>query len=434
MNLSRHLPVFSWAVAARILPIIYGIALLLAVMPSLAPEEFGRYSIVFSMFLVIILLNKSLVLNPMIRFAAEPGQFGRMIRAGFVLNCIIYIIIGIGVWVLSPIAAGMYRIETADIRIVPALLAVFLLRDFCYCLQQTIFRTRTIFFIDAVYYIGSAGGFVFLLMTDSLSTAKQALEVNLIAGIASSIVAMALGFGGARLLGGFEVASMRKIVHYGYYTVGIGLANALIYEADKQVIGIIYTPVEVGIYSGAKIVWKVFSSVNQAVGMLILPYASRLAATKNTHELKALLEKAVAYCWFGLAGLAVVCGIAASQVYSFFLGDVYNASIPLLLIMLVAAPFEGVFNVAGSILYGIGEARKVAKVSLGVLAVLVFALFPGAYLFGGPGAASAMALALIISGLWMFRTAAKELDSGFKPTLTRLAGNVKSIFQKIRSL
>ncbi len=427
MNLVRHLKPFSWALASRILPLLYGLSLILIIIPHLSSiSEFGRYSLVFQIFTLIALLNKSLILNPMVRFASDPDDYDRMVRSGLHLSLLFYIICSIVVWLVSPIAAAMLRIEVGDLRFVNLLMIAFFFRDFGFFIQQIRYRTARLFIIEATYFIGSAGGFICLILSRNNLTAREVLCVNAVMAAASSLLALRFGFGGTRVFGRFNAPAVSKIVKYGLYTLPIGLANSFMNSADTLVLGIIFNPAVVGVYNGAKQVYRIFSAITQAVGILVLPYASRLSASNRKGEIKALFEKTIPYTWIGLAGVAVIGWLSAGRLYA-FLGNDYSESAALLAIMLFAAPFEGIFYVASNILYGIGKAGKVALVSTGSLVLLVALLIPGAYLLGVKGAAGALSLSLIITGVWMFMLSGKVLETGLKPSLRRLMSNLRTM-------
>ena len=212
-----------------------------------------------------------------------------------------------------------------------------------------------------------------------------------------------------------------------FETLGIGLSNSFIYGVDVWLIGVIYTPTEVGIYNGAKAVWRVLSSVNQAVGLLVLPFTAKLKSENNLVRLRELYEKVIAYSWIGLVVAATVGIIFAERFYSIFLGGRYMGSVIILQIMLLGAPFEGLFNVAGNILYGLGKAREVAKVSLQGVFILLLVLFPAVYFFEGIGASAVLSSTLLYIGLNIFRKVSVELDTNLKSIASRFSRNMRSL-------
>ncbi|MCF7811682.1 polysaccharide biosynthesis C-terminal domain-containing protein, partial [bacterium] len=122
--------------------------------------------------------------------------------------------------------------------------------------------------------------------------------------------------------------------------------------------------------------------------------------------------------------VCAITGMLFSKTIYNFLGAEYSASAAILVIILIAAPFEALFYVSGNILYGAGEARKVAKVSVVSLVILLLFLIPGAYYLGIKGAALALSSGLIITGCWMWRISAHHLNSDLKQALQRLRKNL----------
>ncbi|MDP8237848.1 MAG: oligosaccharide flippase family protein [Candidatus Hatepunaea meridiana] len=432
MNLTRHLGLFTWAMAAKTLPLIYGLGFLLLVVPAFPVEEHGCFAIVFSVFTYVALLNKFLVLNPMLRFAADTNQFNCIIRSGFQLSIVFYIAGGLLIWILTPVGAQIFRINTSDLLLAVPLLAAFFFRDLGFFVQQTLYRTAKIFFIETVYFIGSVVGFFYLVFHLVDFGARELLLAHIIAASASSLLSIMLGFGGAKLIGRIDIEAIKKLFNYGLLTLPIGFANIVIYGADVLILGAIYTPAVVGVYNGAKKVYQVISNITQAVGILVLPYASRLSSSGRKDELKALFEKTTVYIWIGLFGISIIGWLFADVLYS-FLGEAYIGSALLLSIMLFAAPFEGIFYTAGNILYGIGEAKRVAKVSTYGMIILMIILLPSVYFFDGVGAAGALCVGLIVLGGGMFRVCGNYVDSGLMASIHRLRKNIGNLLQTGRN-
>ncbi|MBM3329753.1 MAG: hypothetical protein FJY67_09840 [Calditrichaeota bacterium] len=419
MNLTLHLGRFSWAVATRLLPLVNGLAFILFVIPALPVEEFGRYSIIFAIASQVIFVNKTLILNPMIKFASEPGRHEAMARTGFGLNALFYLAAGLLLILVAPLLGGMLKVERSDIYLAAAFLPLFFLRDWSFCVHQTLYRMKHLFLLDAIYYLGSAGGYFYLRQTNAMQSALDPLLVNFIAALASSLAVVPLG-GLTNLLRRIAWGEAKELLRYGVLTLGIGLSSSLVYGADLLLLGAIYNPAIVGVYGGAKNIYRVVSALTAAMGVLVMPYASRLAATGNRAELGALFEKATAYVVIGLGGFAMLMMLAAEPFFRLFMGASYLEAAPLLRIMMLAAPFEGLFNVTGTILYGIGAAGAVAAVSGVSLMVMAILLPAGVYFYAGYGAAIALAATLATAGLLMFRRGRQEFDSPVSAIVRRL--------------
>jgi len=427
MNLVHHLGRFSWAVAARTLPLVNGFLLILFVIPALPVAEFGKYSIIFAIAMQIIFVNKSLVLNPMIKFAAEPGRLETMARTGFWLNGILYLCAGLIIWSLSPLLSKILQVQTRDILLAIAFLPLFFIRDWSFCVQQTLYRMRRLFLLDAVYFLGSSAGYIYLWHTNRITQAADILYINFLAALVSSLVALITGSGVKTIFMSVKWRDIKQILQYGYWTLKIGLFSSLLSGADSLILGAIYNPAIVGVYSGAKKVYQVVSAFTAAIGVLVMPYASRLASDGRVPEVRALYEKAVGYTTVGLVSFALFMGLAADYFFAIFMGQNYQGSAPLLRLMMLGAPFEGLFVTAGTLLYGIGAANAAAVVSGYGLLILCILLPLGAYFGAGFGAAGAVGLTLAIAGIWMFRRASTIIDSSLGAIAARISIAVKTL-------
>lgn len=424
MNLAEHFGRFSWAMAAKALPMVYGLVMVGVLIPILPVDEHGHYAIIFNLFLFITFLNKSLVLNPMIRFAAIPGRFNISIRSGFYLTLLLYTFIAVLIWFTAPVSASMLRVTVIEIRYVPILMAAILMREFGFCVQQTLYRTRNIFLMESLYFLGSAGGFMLLGFTGRLTTALTALQVNLVAASASSIAALMLGFNGANLWGRINFPDIKRQLRYGLITLWIGLAGSLGFGADVLLLAGFYTPREVAVYNGAKAVYRLFSAVTQAVGMLVMPFASRLASQDRIGELRNLYEKTIGYIAVGFAAMVAGGWLVTDLIYKLILGGAYIDSAPIFRLLIFAAPFEGIYLITGNILYGIGAASTVALVSGIGVAVWLAAAIPGIYIAGVMGGTAGLVLAMVVLGMVSLRIASSRFKTGTKPIIRRLIQNV----------
>jgi len=426
LNLAKHLGAFSWAVAAKLLPVVYGVTLVLVVAKAIPVAEYGRYGVVFALFTYVVMLNKALVLNPMIKFGADPERFAGAMRAGLWLNVFFFMLFGTIIWFAASPIAQLLKVTVSDVRLVVWLLAVWLIRDYAYCLQQTIFRTGKIFVIEALFYLSATAGFIYLWLDGRLVSAHSVLLVIIIAGALSSAVSIWLGSGGINLFAKVLWSDVKQLLRYGVDTLGIGFSSAMLYNADIWIIANVYELSDAGIYNMAKQVWRQLSAVNQATGMLILPYAAKLEATKRYDDRNSLFEKSVAYIFIGLALAAITGGALSVPFFAWFKDGAYAGSAFLLAIMLLGTPFEGVYNSAGSILYGIGNARSVSAISLLGLGIFIGVLLPLANIYGSTGAAVALAVSLIAMGVVMFLDASRRLGSGMGAVAKRLGTNIRT--------
>lgn len=358
----------------------------------------------------------------MIKYASPNNDFSRYVRTGIFLSAMLYIIIGVAVWLSAPLSAKILRISIQEIRFVPLLMLAIFFREVGFSIQQIRLRTKRLFFLETLYYIGSSIGLIFLYASGNLTSAQTALKVNIIAAGCASVLALLFGFDEARLIRILRIKELVDLLQYGWRTLGIGLSALLINGMDILLIGAIYTPIEVAIYTGAKKVYQMISAITQAASLIIMPYASRLAAEMKKLELRAAYEKAIGYFCSGIIPILLVGWAMAGIVYPRLLEGEYKDSTPIFRFMLLGAPFEIIFTLAGNFLYGVGAVGVVAKISLsglGLWAILAYVLIK-MLAFGGLGAAGALVGVMIFTGIAMHIKAADKFETNFLLIFRRL--------------
>ena len=350
-----------------------------------------------------------------------------MVRAGFQLTIAYYAAFSAIIWITAPLFAQILRVETSDIRFVPLLLCAIIMREFGFCVQQTRYKTLRLFVLEAVYFLGSAGGFVYLKFIGELNTAQSALNANFAAALISSVVAVAFGAGGVKLLRKILFEDIRQLFNYGLLTLGIGFSTFLINGMDVLLIAVIYTPLEVALYNAAKVVYRIISAFPQAVSLIAMPYASKLAAEKRQPELTEAYEKVIGYITVVLIGVVTAGLLFADSMYALMLGVRYAGSAFILCVMLLGAPFDAWFTTAGNFLYGAGFAKPVAWVSALALAIWTAVSIPGVYMFGGTGVAGGLALSMLAAGTVMHFIAMKKFNTDTNRILRRLWNTASQI-------
>lgn len=430
----RHIGTLSWAAAAKAPVFLYGFVVVVVIIPNLPQAEFGIYSLVFQLFIILSLLVKFLVLHPMIKFASPSRDFSKYVRAGTFLSAALYAFFGIIVWITAPISAEILRITAQEIRFVPLLMAAIFMREIGFSIQQVRLRTKHIFFLEMVYYVGSSFGLVLLLVFSKLNSAQSALIINIIAAGFASILALAFGFDEARLWRKVRWREITVLLRYGWQTLGIGLSAFLINGMDILVLGAIYTPIEVAIYTGAKKVYQMVSALAQAASLIIMPYASRLASEMRKAELRVAYEKVIGYFCAASLLIVFVGWTVAGMVYPHLLHGEYTGSTPIFRLMLLGAPFEIIFTLAGNFLYGMGAVGVVAGISmvgLGVWLLLAFLLIK-IFAFGGLGAAGALVSVMIFNGILMHLNAVRILDTNWSKIIQRLGRTGMTFISALR--
>jgi len=398
-------------------------------MPKLSLSDFGRYTLIFAIATQILLFTKNLILNPMIKFAAEPGRFDATCNVGFWLAGGLQLAIFGVLSLLAPVGERIFRLEPLDLVIAGAIPLVFWIRDWGFCAQQAAYRTAKLFIIEAVYWVGTMAGFIWFRFQGN-GQIGQVFVIVFACAILSSLASILLWPLSGRFSFRIDRDSLRQLLNYGVTTVGLGLSSALLAGADLIVLGAIYNSEIVGIYGGAKRVYTVVSAMISTVGLLVIPYASRLAAEGRQEEIRSLFEKTVAYLAVGMAGVVGIGWLLATPFYHYVMPASYGDSVPLFRLLLLAAPFEGLFYLTTAILYGIGAASVTLVTSTMALGLLVVVLPTLAYFFGSTGAAVAQVSVTAFVGILMTWRAGQNVQGEWLSTVKRIPTALQSIMSR----
>ena len=98
-------------------------------------------------------------------------------------------------------------------------------------------------------------------------------------------------------------------------------------------------------------------------------------------------------------------------------------------LLVLSAPFEGLYIIAGNILYGTGAAGPVAIISIIALGVWLVVALPGLYLFAGMGAAVGFVAAMVMAGIAQHILSAKRLDTSAKEVVRRFVRNFSVVLR-----
>lgn len=410
------------------LPLGYGAVIVLLVMPAVPPPEFGKFNLVFGVFSFIAVFNRAVILSPMLRRASAPGDFGTAARAGLALSAGFNLAAAAVVVGMAPWAAQVLRLSPAESRLAAVLAAAFFFRDYIFHLLQTRYQTGRIFAVEAVFYVGAGSLTAAGAHLGGLTSGADLIGAVAAAATLSSLTGLALGPVGEIARARFSLGAAAEIARYGRRTLSAGIAGGFLQSADVLAIGAVFTPAEVAVYSGAKWVYRAVSALAQAGAMLVTPYAARLRAEGRVAELRELVEKSTAYVTTGLAVFAGLLAAGAGVFYRLPPLEAYTSSAPVLRLLAVAAPAEGLFQCAGGILYGMGAAGWVVGASVGTLATSAAALSAFTLWWGPLGTAAAVVLTMYLGAGLAAAGVCRTTGATPGSIAARLANNLRRPF------
>jgi O-antigen/teichoic acid export membrane protein len=395
LEFGKHIGKGLWAFADKALPVVYGLGFVVLVIRTLAPEEYGLYVLVQTIFLILFTFAYSIALQPMLKFVAEGKHAERYITAGSLLYTLFFGVASLTLWLLQKPLAALLNAErlVEVIFYVPLLVAASLVRNIVVIVLQAHFQIRRIFLIDAMHFLGSLILLAAVTVIGKLTTAEQVLQINVFTFFLSSLLALMLG----RTLVRVSTADIGRVTaaiwDFGKYTFASNAGYTLATQADTFVLSWYSGPIVVATYNAAKVFYRGFDIVTQVIHTFVIPASAKFTAENNRGELQAMFEKAVLFTTIVLVPCSIAIIILAPTVMHLFYGTKYDEAIGVLQILAVALLAVPWLATIAGIMVGIGTVRMLFYAILIYLtiSILVLVLFIPRWNIHGA------ALALVVS-------------------------------------
>lgn len=387
--------------AANVTLMVTGYIIAVVLGRSLGPAVYGVYGIIFSLLQGVELISRFGVPQGLSKLIAEqPARSHRLEGTGITLTAIVYSIIFVVFWALSPALAAIFDVAdgTRLFRIAAIDIPFFGL----YFVMSGILGGRREFRAQAVgicvYGLTKAAGIVILLLV-GLSVAG-ALVVNAIGSI------VALGYVSYRVgrrsfvpTLRFQGTILRLAVLIGVFTVG---AQGLL-GVDLWSLGAVGTQVSAdvkGIYVAARSVARLPNILAWAMMAVLVPSVARAAWMADPNAVRAHVEGSARFLTLTLLPACAVIAVNAGGLLGLIFSEPYREGAPLLgLLVFGHGLFYTVMLIGCSILIAAGHTAAAVRMMMLVLpgaVVLNLVLIRAA---GATGAALAALIAAAVGAI-----------------------------------
>jgi O-antigen/teichoic acid export membrane protein len=403
----------TWALAEKALVPLYGAAVVVMAIRILPRQEIAVYGILQSMFLLLQMASMTLVFRPMVKYVAERRGEASVTATATALGLAVMVGPALLLFVSSPIWGEIFHSESlaASMWVLVPLAVVTVPRTATVELLKAQYQTRGMFFLSAVYWLGSLAGLVGLALSGRLSSAIDILLVNCAAGVLSAVVA------GRYLLpllsrGCFTRPELLRLLQFGRFSFSTGVGNYLLSEADLWVVGLMLGPQMLGLYTAARIIIRRAYGVGaQFLETIVLPKTSHLASRGRLKEVAVLYEKVVCFYSMLLVPTSILLLVFARQFLDLIYGGRHlEATLPLQLLVAggLTWPLRGV---GASLLHGMGRPRDVLSRVLLVLPIHWALTLGGVQWLGLIGAPLAVAFSRALLAWLLTRRVASLIET-----------------------
>ena len=153
------------------------------------------------------------------------------------------------------------------------------------------------------------------------------------------------------------------------WLLAIELSNLAVYASGRIVLGAFRTPTAVGLYEGPVRAHNLFYAIGGALAVPTVPTASRYAAQHDERRLTQLAVRGSRYTLALFVPLCVTLMVLAEPIITVWLGERYAGGATALTIIVAYWLLFGALAVTPGFLVGVGRAREVAQVMIGVAVV-----------------------------------------------------------------
>lgn len=394
MRFGKHIGKGLWAFADKALPAIYGIGFILLVIRVLPENEYGAFVVVQSIYMIVSALGSSLALQPLTKFGAETKENGEYIVAALSIltaffasvSALLFLGGGTLISMLLPSDGGMV---VSLLGYVPLLLFSGLFRNFAVALLQTSYAVARIFWIDAVYFLGTLGLIAWAGLAGRFSTASELLLLITLGQLLSTILAAALSWRALSVRKAFSAAAFRQMWHFGKYSFGGSSVYTLFSQMDIFFISSYVGVAGVAVYSAAKIFTRIFDMVSQVAQMFLIPYASKAYRDGALESMRITAEKAICFSTILLLPVFLVMIFLPGPVMHLLYNGKYDHGTLVVQIFGVLALVIPWNVVLANYIVGIGKAKETFYYALVFLLAGAVSLYALTGRFGVAGAAAA---------------------------------------------
>ncbi len=300
MQFGKHIGKGLWAFADKALPALYGIGFILLVIRVLPEGEYGAFVVVQSLYMIIAALGSSLALQPLTKFGAETKENGAYIVAGLGMITAFFAAASLLTTAGRPFLVSLVSPHDEGkvaslLRYMPLLLFSGLYRTFAVSLLQTTYAVARIFWIDAVYFLGTLGLIAGMGILGRFTTASDLVLLIIAGQTASTLLAMVLSRKEMSVRMAFSKQALSQMWHFGKYTFGGSSIYSVFSQMDIFFISSFVGVAGVAVYSASKIFTRIFDMVAQVAQMFLIPFSSKAYKDGALEKMRITAEKAICF-------------------------------------------------------------------------------------------------------------------------------------------
>jgi O-antigen/teichoic acid export membrane protein len=406
VEFGKHIGKGLWAFADKALPAIYGVGFIFFVIRILPETQFGAFALVQTMFLIVSSSLYALTIQPLVKFIAEGKSSEKYLMASLILQVLSFCAVSLFILLWADEISALLDPDGVSqlaklMAYLPPMLAFSYYRSLVLSIMQAKYLIRSIFFVDAAYFLGMLAAYVVVNYFGKLSEASDILSLNLICLSFSGIVAYVLSKGILDYRGQYDKSAMLEFWNYSKFNFGGSLTSLLFSQADTFIVSAYLGILPTATYSAMKIFNKIFDVLNQVIQMFLVPFSAKRDVLKSNAEMKSVAGKTIAFSSLLLLPLLISMVAMPHALIQLLYGDRYSngaGALQLFGLFGLIVPWNSVIV---SYLQGFGRVREgfYAGICLLLLAFGLYCLLTPIMGFAGTALGMLISFFLFTEGL-----------------------------------
>lgn len=411
MKFSEHIGKGVWAFASRALPLIYAVALIL-VARTIPREEFGTLTVFQTLFSMLFTFSDGFALQAIVKFSVEPNvaieelvTVTMMLFVGF-LTISLFLLVVFREFVAT-------ALNNDSLVVLLPWLAFFAFLTiprvvFAKVLQGN-FRMKEIFFVDFANF-GIAGILIFFLLSAGhIHSAIDIVQITVITGFLSSIVATILVRPYLKFRFRYSRAMLSRISNFVRFQAALGLTVTAQQNFDTLIVSSYTGASGAAIYGTAKMLFRGFDILRETMTLFVFPAASKFYSRNDLPTLRTIIEKSVSFLYLIVIPSGIVLALTAPYIFHFLYGTKYDASVVIFRILLIGLLFFPIQMVFGVSMSGMGKIKELVRFFIICLILNVITALVLVQIMGISGAALSLVLTSAVLTLQLFLTLKKMI-------------------------
>lgn len=360
MNIQQHIGKISWTFADKLLVIGYGFVNIIQIR-SLGVDEFGLYSLLVALQTYIFILSDGAALQGIIQFGMKDQHRPQANYLILCIHCFIVVFSSIIIFILTEplkIVFSEPRLQYVS-NLLPIYCILTLPRAFCIKLLQRDLQMKQIFIVNLSWFGTMTLVTGICMLTQQMLSFWSMILIAFSGMFMSSLVSVLL----SRSLLKFNrygELKLKTLLMFGIPQLTVSALHNSVRQLDIYIIQYYFGATQVGVYTAAKTLFRVFETAADSVGGLLYPLTVKLYNSGQHAQYQNVLSKALSFTWIPTIIVVFILISGGTEIIVSILGVKYLSASNQFNILVLGAFFLPL-TVLSSVLIGVGAVTTLLK-------------------------------------------------------------------------